>query len=149
MKGLPLLRYHIFGLLCLLLSWAAQAEQKQRFDDYDVHYSVLNTRFLQPEVAARYGLTRGDEKALVNIAVRRDKGDSTEAVAATISGESSDLIHTTPLQFRQFKEQSAIYYLAEFDFMDQEIRRFTIRIQVDGESTPYTLKFTQRMYAEP
>ena len=145
-----LLTHISLGLLLVLLGSTLQAEQKRRFGDYDVHYSVLNSTFLQPEVARRYGITRGAERAVVNIAVRKQLDDGSSAPqAVTISGESSDLIHTTPLDFHEVNEQNAIYYLAELDFMDKEIRSFTIRVQPEPGIAPYTLKFTQRLYADP
>ena len=38
--------------LCLLLSLPALAERKQSFGELDVHYSVFNSSFVQPEIAA-------------------------------------------------------------------------------------------------
>ena len=52
------------GLVALLagilsaLSASAFAEQKQTLGEWDVHYMVVSTPFLTPEVAANYGIVR-------------------------------------------------------------------------------------------
>ena len=73
----------------------SMAEYTKVFGDYDVHYNVLNSTFISPEVAKAYGIVRGKNRALINIAVRRrlDKGVTT-AKKAIVNGNSSDLIHT-------------------------------------------------------
>ena len=46
-------------LLCGLVAWgngASQAQQSQMFGPYELHYSVVNTTFLAPKVAAAYNL---------------------------------------------------------------------------------------------
>ena len=40
------------------LSFSAFAEQKQTLGEWDVHYMVVSTPFLTPEVAASYGIVR-------------------------------------------------------------------------------------------
>ena len=39
-------------------AWS-QTNVQQRFGDYSVHYSVFNSSFIEPDIAAAYGLTRG------------------------------------------------------------------------------------------
>ena len=129
----------------LLLSFNVSAEQKKTFGDYDVHYSVLNSTFISPEVAKAYGIVRGKDRALINIAVRQnlDRGMS-KAKKSIISGHSSDLIHRTELEFREIIEQEAIYYIAELRFNNKELRTFTIKIQPDPNISP-PLKFFRKI----
>lgn len=132
------------GFCCQLF-----AEGSKTFGDYEVFYSVLNSTFIKPEVAQRYNIVRGEDRALVNIAVRKSlpRGMS-EAVSVTIKGSSSDLIRSTPLEFREIREKDAIYYLAEVRFLDKELRSFTIDIQPAPDIAPYTLKFNQKLYED-
>lgn len=136
-------------LLLAVISSLAFAEGSKTFGEYEVFYSVFNSTFIKPEVASSYQIVRGKDRALVNIAVRRTlpKGQS-EAVSASIEGTSSDLIHSTPLEFREIREQDAIYYLAGFRFLDKELRSFTIHIQPDPTAAPFTLKFNQKFYQD-
>ena len=45
------MKYALPLLLSLCLLGLAHAEQKQSFGPYDVHYSIVNTTFLKPDVA--------------------------------------------------------------------------------------------------
>ena len=137
----------LIAVTTLLMAFAANGEQQKTFGPYQVHYSVLNTTFITPDVAKNYGITRGKNRALVNIAVRKSQADgSSTAKKAIITGSSSDLIHTTELAFKEINEQDAIYYLAELRFNHQEMRVFTIKVQPDPNIAPYTLKFQKTLY---
>ncbi|HUH37587.1 MAG TPA: DUF4426 domain-containing protein [Spongiibacteraceae bacterium] len=139
-------------LITVLLACCAaltHADQKQVFGDYEVHYSVLNATFLPAEIASRYGIVRGKDRAIVNIAVRRRlPGGETEAQAAVVTGKSSDLVHSIPLSFEEIRESGAIYYLAGLRISDKEPRSFEIKVQPDPAIAPYTLKFTKTLYHE-
>jgi hypothetical protein len=125
------------------------AEHTKVFGDYDVHYNVLNSTFISPEVAQAYGIVRGKNRALINIAIRQrlDKG-ATKAKRAIVNGSSSDLIHSAALEFDEIVEQEAIYYIAELRFNNKELRTFTINIQPDPNIAPYTLKFSKTLYVD-
>ncbi|ARN73729.1 DUF4426 domain-containing protein [Oceanicoccus sagamiensis] len=125
----------------------AQPDTTKVFGDYDVHYSVLNSTFISPTVAQTYGIVRGKDRALINIAVRQrlERGE-TRAKKSMVSGSSSDLIHSAPLNFTEIVEQDAIYYIAELRFNNKELRTFTISIQPDANIAPYTLKFNKTLY---
>ena len=56
-------------LIALCLALPAAAERKQSFGDLDVHYSVFNSSFIQPDIAAAAGLTRSKTQGVVNVAV--------------------------------------------------------------------------------
>ena len=143
-------RFHLtLAVLLLIGSHAALAQNSKTFGDYEVFYSVLNSTFIKPEVAQRYNITRGSDKALVNISVRKhlSNGQSV-AQAVAISGSSSDLIHSLPLEFTEHRETDAIYYLAQVSFHNQELRSFIIDIKPEPNAPSFTLKFNQTLYVE-
>jgi hypothetical protein len=128
-----------------LFSSLAHGEQKQRLGEWDVHYMVVNTPFLTPEVAAEYGIMRSKYNALVNISVLDAKSGEAQQVA--ISGEARNLIgNNRKLTFKKVAEADAIYYLAVLPFRYQETYRFTINVQ-RGNITQ-TLNFQQKMYVD-
>lgn len=134
----------------LLLLWAQVSfadDTSKTFGDYEVYYSVFNSTFIKPDVAKVYGIVRGSDRVLVNVAVRKQlpKGQS-EAAAAVVKGTSSDLIHSVPLVFQEIRENDAIYYLAEIRIRDKELRTFTLTIQPDPKQPAYTLKFNKKLY---
>lgn len=133
------------ALLLLTFSASSSAEQKERLGDWDVHYMVLNTTFLTPEVARQYGIVRSKFNALVNISVLDSQTQAAQIVSLT--GNARNLLDTVkPLTFKRVKEGDAIYYLAPLSFTDRETFRFTINIQL-GNATQ-TLKFQQEMFVD-
>ncbi len=135
--------------LQLLMPTTALAEQKQRFDKYDVHYMIVNSTFLSPEVAKSYGIVRGEDRFILNIAVREIMDDGgTEARKAAISGTRFDLIHRLKLDFKEIDERTAVYYIAQFQAKDKEKLDFTLKIHPESSKRSYKMQFNQVMYAD-
>jgi len=135
----------LFGLL---ISSALSAEQKQRFDDFDVHYSVVTSTFVSAEVARAYNIVRGKNRAFVMLAVRKLLPDGDRPQRALVSGSSSDLMRKEPLEFTEITEQDAIYYIAEFKFYNEELRNFYVKVQINANHEGYLLKFTKTLYID-
>ena len=133
----------MLSVAAIIFSPLGVAEQMQRFGQYELHYIVIPTTMLKPEIAAEYDISRGKDRALVNVSVlNREK----KAVDATITGDSQNLLgQLQDLDFKQVTEGDAIYYLAEIRFTDQEVHRIQIEATApDGKST--LLKFNQKLY---
>ncbi len=133
----------LLSALLLTLGTGAHAEQKERFGAYDVHYIIVPTLKLQPEIAAKYDITRGRDRGLLNISVL-DAGDT--PVAITLSGTSENLLgQRQNLRFQEVREGPAIYYLAVVRYADEEHHRVKVDIDLpDGEVAE--LRFQQKMY---
>ena len=63
----------LFALL--ILAVPGRAQQSEMFGPYELHYSVVNTTFLAPEVASTYGIVRATDRAILNLAVREHPAD--------------------------------------------------------------------------
>jgi hypothetical protein len=74
--------------LSALLSSLTVAQQSERFGPFELHYSVVNTTFLEPEVAQNYGITRGKNRAFLNLAVREHVLENTEARGMLLQGKN-------------------------------------------------------------
>ena len=110
---------------------------------YEVHYIVVTSTFIEPEVATRLGITRGSKQALVNLSVLKDG----VPVSAAVTGTATNLIGTLrPLEFREVREGVAIYSIAVLRFSEQEHWRFAIDIDIPGRDTPAELRFTQQLF---
>ena len=131
-------------LFCLLLTLPAFAERKQTFGELDVHYSVFNSSFLQPDIAAAAGLTRSKTVGVLNIAaLKGGKGQP-----AKVGGTLKNLLgQTVELQFKQVLESGAVYYLAEFPLREREILTFSVNVQI-GDGAPHTLTFNQEVFPD-
>jgi hypothetical protein len=140
--------------LCLLLlgmllhSQAnAQATGTREFGPYTVYYSVVNTTFISPQVAGHYGLVRAKDRAFINIAVRKSLDDGSDTASpARVEGRTWDLFHNQFLEFREVREQNAIYYIADFEFSSEDIRFFKVQLLPEGAERSYEFKFNHRVY---
>lgn len=129
----------------ILFATAGQAEQKAVFGEYAVHYTVFNASFLRPEIAARYDIVRGLDRALANVSVL-DAAD--RAVEVTVTGSFRNLLgQVEPLRFRTVREGDAIYYLASLTYPHAEALRFEIVAHLPGYG-PATVAFQQTLYWE-
>ncbi|MEM0910642.1 MAG: DUF4426 domain-containing protein [Pseudomonadota bacterium] len=123
----------------------ALAEQKKTIGDWDVHYIVIPTTFLTPEVARANDIQRSKFNALVNISVLDKR--SKKAQDVSVSGNARNLLGTNKiLDFKKVTEGQAIYYLATVNFDDKETLRFSLDISQPNNSQQLT--FQQRMYTD-
>ena len=139
----------ILSLLAALLFVSAHAcaQQSEMFGPFELHYSVVNTTFLDPKVAATYGITRGEKRAILNLSVREHLPDGgSEARAMQLKGRTWDLIQNQFLQFQEIREGRAIYYIAEFKFINEEWRFFEMDFRPQGADQTYTFKFKHQLY---
>lgn len=136
-------------LLCLAVCCAAAtAQQSERFGPFELHYSVVNTTFLDPDIAERYGIVRGAKRAILNLSLREHTGEATVARPMLLQGRTWDLIQNQFLEFRPVREGEAIYYLADFRFINEEWRFFEVDFRPEGGTRTYTLKFRRQMFID-
>lgn len=121
---------------------------EKQFGADTVYFTVLNTSFLAADVAQSYGIVRGDDKFLLNVAVRRQGDSGSEAVRAQVSGSTSDLIHRTELDFLEVIEQQAIYYIASFEIDNTEQRDFRLQVTAEGNTRSYDINFNKKLYVD-
>ena len=141
MKSRTLLK--LLVVAALLVAMSGQAEQMQRFGAWEVHYVVLPSGFLKPDVAARYSIVRGRDRAFVNVSVLDAQGVPAKV---DISGHSKNLLgQQQELAFREATEGTAVYYLAELKHSNQEILRFKINVIPPG-GQKMLLEFQQKLY---
>lgn len=137
----------LLALLCG--SRTAGAQQSEMFGPYELHYSVVNTTFLSPEIAASYGIVRGEQRAILTLAVREHGADGSATRPMQIKGRTWDLIQTQPLEFQQIREGQAVYYVAEFRFINEEWRFFEVDFRPEGAQQTHTFKFKHQLYINP
>ncbi len=129
-----------------LLLWAATpalAERSQTFGDLTVHYNVITTDTLTPEIARAYNITRSKYRGLLTVSVLRpNKLGVGEPVAAKMDAYAVNLSEQLRnIDMREVREGRAIYYLGTFSVAPQETLRFTVNIHAEG--TKNKLEFQQ------
>lgn len=111
---------------------------------YVVHYNAFPSTFLDPDIAQRYNIERSDNRAVVNISVRKGKTNAEgQAATAEVTGKVSDLIHSRELDFREIREKDAVYYIAEFWHGPRANVRFDIEVTPEGRDTPISVTFSE------
>jgi len=130
----------------------APIESSVEFGDqtssYELHYSLVPSAFLSDAVAAAYGVTRANNRALINISLRETLADGgTREQTAQVSGSYTDLIQKKTLEFREIREQGAIYYIAEFRHSDREMLRFDISVTTPSGAQK-TITFSRTLYVD-
>lgn len=136
----------LIALCCgLILAFSAHAERKQTFDGIDIHYNVINTTFLQPDIAQSVNIPRSKQLGMLLVSpVKNSVGKE----AKEITGEVKNLLgQTTKLDFKLIKEENALYYLATFKKDSREQLVFTINLTFD-EGKQDTIKFTQEVFPD-
>lgn len=138
----------LIAFIFICLTNAAQAEQKQVFGEYEVHYIAFTSSELDKDVARAYGIPRSGALGYMSISVLKT-GVSAMPVSwnAQLSGEMSNLIgQTRELKFSRIEETGALYFYSTFDFYDTDMYRFHLKVKPEGETRTFDVKFTQRFY---
>ncbi len=137
-------------LLGVLATFAGLAEAEQMISDgrYEIHYNAFNSSFLEPEVAQRYGLTRSQYRALINVSVLKIGADGSKTPArAVVKGQAANLLQQAQtLEFQQIDEGTAIYYIGGFRFTEEEKLKIDLQVQPDPNTQPYAIEFEQTFY---
>lgn len=143
-----LFRKSLFILVLLGFGFNAAAENSRVFGDYVVHYNAFRSDTLSPEIAKAYELTRRNNRIIINITVlKKVMGTTGKPVAATVAGNASNLTgQLKNLEFREIKEDTAIYYIAELKVSDGEFLKFNLNITPEGEEGPARLRFSKRFF---
>ncbi|AJR07492.1 DUF4426 domain-containing protein [Photobacterium gaetbulicola] len=141
--------FSLFALLVASLStsFAVQAEQFKNIGNLEVHYSSFPSTFLTPDVASTYKIQRSRYSAVINVTVLDKAQPDKPAVTAVLNGQAKNLLGTIKnLSFREVREGTAIYYIAEIKHANEE--RFSFSIDVSHNGTRGNIEFDQTFYVD-
>ncbi len=117
---------NLFKLLFIsalsLASLNSYAENSKQFGDYVIHYNAFRSDTISPEVAKQYGLTRANNRVLINIAVLKKVMNTTgKPTSSKVTGHASNLTgQLKNLEFKEITEGNAIYF---YDFVQLIAKR--------------------------
>ncbi len=137
---------YLIILFSVVLSLSAQADQHnvKQHGDHKIFFSAFNSTFIDPDIAVANQIVRGKDKGLVNIAVVLEAGSGEPAI---ISGNVYNIFQMSQkLEFFEVREQDTIYYLAPFEFENEDFLTFKISVQTEPGAATYQLKFQKKMY---
>lgn len=137
----------LIGLLLAILAVTARGEQFVEQGAYRIHYSAFNSAFLTADIARQYRLERSRYRAVINLAARRQVGETamdSRAVPAQVEIKVRALNGRPQwVEAREVREGEAIYYLATFPFQNLETYFFDIRVKPEGETAWIPVQFRQ------
>jgi hypothetical protein len=138
----------LFVFAVALGSVNSYAENSKEFGDYVVHYNAFRSDTISPEIAIQYGLSRANNRVIINIAVLKKVLNTTgKPTKSKVTGHASNLTgQLKQLEFKEIAEDNAIYYLAETKVSDGEFLKFDIKIAPDGEDKAVRLYFDKRFF---
>lgn len=137
------------SLIASASSAFADASGTQTFGRYLVHYSALSTQLLNEQMARQYSIERSPKRGLLNLSVQKVAADqTTTAVAATISGEATNLTgQKTAITIREIPDLY-VSYIGLFDVVPPDTYTFTLTIKPEGSEQTFTLSFSKNFVAE-
>lgn len=134
----------------LLFPAIAAAERAKRFGDYTVHYNVLTTDILDPEVARSYRIVRSRQRAMINVTVLEREGpNSMRPVRADVSVKAANLnAQMRDIELRPLHDAEAIYYIGEFAVNHLETLMFAVTVSPEGTDQRFSFEFSEAFYTE-
>jgi hypothetical protein len=149
-RRLPYLPFRAVTLWLLLGFGATNAhgQQSTRYDEFELHHSIVYTTFVAPEVAAEYGIIRGADKAMLTLSVRDASSGDLAGRPMQINGRTWDLITGGAMDVREIREGRATYYIVPFEFLDREYRFFEFSFQPEGADKSYEHKMKVQLWRQ-
>ena len=128
---------YLLAVSLMLWSTLVAGQQSERFDQFELHYSIVYSTFLTPEIAAEFGIPRGKDKAMLTLSVRDAEASDVEGRPMRIKGRTWDLITGGDMPIKEVREGRATYYLIPFEFLDREYRFFEFDFTPEGADQTY------------
>lgn len=140
----------LLSLLVMLPALAsAQQTSPQRFGNMLVYYNTFNSSYLQPDIAANTGLTRGPNHGVLNMAVQRQTAEGPVAIDALLTGNVTNMLgQQTPLRFIRLQEDDSIYFVANYTATQRGVLRFEVEVRPSSGGTTQTLRFQQEFFPD-
>jgi len=123
-------------------------ESFRDFGDYVVHFNAINTAQLTPEIARQYGIVRSSNRGMLNISILQKAPNSAGVpVAGSIFASAVNLTgQLKQLALREIREESAVYYIAEFAIANEETLIFTIDVTPMNEPSRFSVRYMKQFY---
>lgn len=139
----------LLSLLLLPALASAQQTSPQRFGDLLVYYNTFNSSYLQPDIAANTGLTRGPTHGVVTIAVQRLTEEGPVPVDALLTGHVTNMLgQRTALRFIRLQEEDSLYFIANYTSTQRGLLRFEVEMRPSSGDPVQTLRFQQEFFPD-
>lgn len=134
----------LFALVVLLVGPSiATAQQAERFDDYEIHYSAIPTGMLNDEIAQSYGIVRSRTRGMIMITILQDGQPVTARVDILARDVNDDI---TEIGARRVRNDDWVSYVGTFPVDEGEALTFEVTVKPHAGGGPYQTAFRQTFY---
>ncbi|MDW8480040.1 MAG: DUF4426 domain-containing protein [Xanthomonadales bacterium] len=139
----------LLSTILLLACGAAGAEGSRDFGDLVIHYSLMPTTALTPEVARSHAITRSRNRQLLTVSVLEKTPDGLgKPIAARIEASATNLNgQLRTISLREVREGGAIYYLGELRLTGEDTFDFELRVDARG-GEPRVIRFRRQLFPD-
>ncbi|MEC7815065.1 MAG: DUF4426 domain-containing protein [Pseudomonadota bacterium] len=138
----------ILALCALVLASGTSHAGAAQFGDYQVHWSVLPSTFLAPEVARENNLQRSQGIGVVNISIMtEDENGQLKPVGGQVEGQvANDIQQVNFLAFRRVQEGDAVYFIAQYQYRHGDLMTFNVTARPTGHDRDLPVRFTHTLF---
>ncbi|MGF2735407.1 DUF4426 domain-containing protein [Marinobacter sp. DUT-1] len=149
-KQLRIFTIFLTATLLTLAGLQAQAAGSKDFGDYQLHWSVLPSTFLSPEVASANNLQRSKGIGIINISIMQEQDNGTlKPVSGQVEGKvTNDIQQVNFLAFRRIQEGDAVYFIAEYQYPAGELMTFNITARPTGYQQDLSVRFAHTLFSD-
>ncbi len=126
-------------------------EHNKTFGNYVVHVNALTTDQLPAEVARGYQIARSQNRAMLNVSVRKKMSGSETPVPAKVDIVVKNLnSQIKDMKLREIRDSDpdAIYYIGEVPVNHEETLVFDVDLTPEGEKDAILLSYRQRFFTQ-
>ena len=126
-------------------------EHNKSFGNFIVHVNALTTDQLPTEVARGYQIQRSQNRAMLNVSVRKKVSGSEQPIPATVDVVVKNLTNQIKdMKLREIRDSDplAIYYIGEVPVNHEETLVFNVDLTPEGEQEPILLSYRQRFFTQ-
>lgn len=111
--------------------------------DTTIRANVIPTRNLGGEMAARYGIPRGDDLVMLMVGVRQGEDGQQVSVPARVTASTTDLRgQRGQVELRELVAGDLVDHVGTFRVSSPETLTFVVEVRREGEP-PATLRFSR------
>ena len=115
-------------LFCCLGSLPTLAASYLDHGEHRIHFTTFSSLIIPADVASAHAIVRSKKRIVLNLSVLKQGVPAT----ASISGHVINLLNQRfELVFDEINEADAVYYLASYLALEQDILRFNLDVQLN------------------
>ncbi|MDA9679829.1 DUF4426 domain-containing protein [Gammaproteobacteria bacterium] len=100
--------------------------------EHRIHFTTFSSLIIPADVARAHGIVRSEKRIVLNLSVLKKGMPRT----ASISGHAINLLNQRfELVFNEVIEAEAVYYLASYLALEQDILRFNLDVQLNATAS--------------